>query len=509
MNENIYKTFSRSFPEDRSSIFLETTDGRALTFSALERLISLYAGVLTENGVMQGERVAVQVDNSPENIALYLATLKIGAIYLPLNTAYTNHEIDYFLGDATPAALIVRPETIDSMAPLAKSHRVRCVLSLGADGGGSLPAAAKSAVPYDRVATVAKEDVAAILYTSGTTGRAKGAMLTHENLRSNVETLHRQWGFVPNDVLLHALPLYHIHGLFVAVNLMLLNGGRILLLPKFDAGEVVRHMSRASVFMGVPTYYTRLLADPAFTKETARNIRLFVSGSAPLLTETFDSFERRTGHRILERYGMSETGMNCSNPLMGERRPGTVGPPLSGVEVRIADKNGHPLTTGEVGIIEVRGKNVFKGYWNMPEKTVAEFRPDAFFITGDLGKQSEDGYVTIVGRDKDLIISGGLNVYPKEVEDVLDQLAGIAESAVIGLPHRDFGEAVTAVVVLSGEIPIDQELVCRKASERLAKFKIPKKVIFIDQLPRNGMGKVQKNILRDRYRESFQSDTRT
>ncbi len=507
MTENIYEIFSRSFPEDRSSIFLETVDGRQLTFSDLERLTSHYAGALTENGVIQGQRVAAQVDTSPENIALYLATLKIGAIYLPLNTAYTNHEIDYFLADATPAALIVRPEAIDSMASLAKSHGVRCVLSLGADGDGSLPAAAKSADPYDQVAAVSKDDVAAILYTSGTTGRSKGAMLTHENLRSNVETLHRQWGFVPGDILLHALPLYHIHGLFVAVNLMLLNGGRIFLLPKFDTAAVIRCMPRATVFMGVPTYYTRLLADPSFTREAARNIRLFVSGSAPLLAETFDSFEKRTGHRILERYGMSETGMNCSNPLIGERRPGTVGPPLSDVEVRIADKNGYPLLAGEIGIIEVRGRNIFKGYWNLPEKTAAEFRPDGFFITGDLGKQSEDGYVTIVGRDKDLIISGGLNVYPKEVEEVLDQMRGIAESAVIGLPHRDFGEAVTAVVVLSGEIPIDQELVTKKASEKLAKFKIPKKVIFIDALPRNGMGKVQKNILRDRYRESFLFDS--
>ncbi len=503
MSDNIYLTFQRSFSEDRSAIFLEAADGRQVTFSDLECLICRYASVLAASGAMPGQRVAVQVDASPENIALYLATLKIGAIYLPLNTAYTNYELDFFLGDATPAVFIARPEVIDSLEPLAKSRGVQTTLSLGTRGDGSLPAAARAVESYHGVVAVAKDDVAAILYTSGTTGRSKGAMLTHGNLLSNTETLHREWGFVPGDILLHALPLYHIHGLFVAVNIMLLNGGRILLLPRFDAELVIRHMRRATVFMGVPTYYTRLLAHPDFTTDSAENIRLFVSGSAPLLPETFDLFENRTGHRILERYGMSETGMNCSNPLVGERRPGTVGLPLTGVSIRIAGKDGRPLSAGQTGVIEVKGPNVFKGYWKLPEKTAAEFRTDGFFVTGDLGQHSEDGYVTIVGRDKDLIISGGLNVYPKEVEEVLDRLPGIAESAVIALPHGDYGEAVAAVVVRSGGCHLDQETVIRSAAEKLAKFKIPKKVIFVDELPRNSMGKVQKNVLRDQYRECF------
>ena len=471
----------------------------------MENLSGRYARILAVHGAKPGERVAVQVETSPENIALYLASLKLGTIYLPLNTAYTDTELSYFLSDAKPAVLLTRPEREAASRDLAEKTGVKTVLSLGTHGDGTLPAEAATATPISEIQPRSANDVAAILYTSGTTGKPKGAMLTHSNLASNAATLHRLWGFGPNDVLLHALPLFHIHGLFVALNIMLLNGGRLILLPKFDATMLVRWLPKATVLMGVPTFYTRMLAHPELTPETTRNMRLFVSGSAPLLAETFTDFERRTGHRILERYGMSETGMNCSNPLDGKRRPGTVGPSLPGVEVRIRDRAGKPVQPGEVGAIEVRGPNVFKGYWGMPEKTASEFCPDGFFITGDLGTVDEQGYVTIVGRDKDMIISGGLNVYPKEVEDVINEFPGVVESAVIGVPHPDFGEAVVAVIVPEADSSRDGAAIIGKTCEVLAKFKTPKQVFFVDELPRNTMGKVQKNVLRDRYSEIFKT----
>jgi malonyl-CoA/methylmalonyl-CoA synthetase len=461
--------------------------------------------VLAAHGAKADERVAVQVETSSENIALYLACLKLGTIYLPLNTAYTDSELSYFLADAKPAVLVTRPERETAARALAAKAAVGDVLCLGTRGDGTLAAEAATATPLSTVQSRSADDIAAILYTSGTTGKPKGAMLTHGNLASNATALHRLWGFRSDDVLLHALPLFHIHGLFVALNIMLLNGGRLILLPKFDTTMLVRCLPKATVLMGVPTFYTRLLAHPELTPETTRNMRLFVSGSAPLLAETFTEFERRTGHRILERYGMSETGMNCSNPLDGERRPGTVGPGLPGVEVRIRNSDGKPVQPGEIGAIEVRGPNVFKGYWGMPEKTASEFCPDGFFITGDLGTVDEHGYVTIVGRDKDMIISGGLNVYPKEVEDVINELPGVVESAVIGVPHPDFGEAVVAVIVPDADLSRDGAAVIGRTCEVLAKFKTPKQVFFVDELPRNTMGKVQKNILRDRYSEIFKT----
>jgi malonyl-CoA/methylmalonyl-CoA synthetase len=503
VSSNIYELFSARFPVDRSTVFLETIEARRVDFAELEDLTGRYARVLSQHGVAPGERIAVQVETSPENIALYLAALKLGAIYLPLNTAYTDSELTYFLGDARPALLVTRPERMDTAQEIAAKSGVSHVLSLGTKADGTLADKAAGALPLDSIAARAADDIAAILYTSGTTGKPKGAMLSHGNLTANAETLHKLWGFKPDDVLLHALPLFHIHGLFVALNIMLLNGGRIVLMAKFDAAEIVRRLPGVTVLMGVPTFYTRLLAQSGLNADVARKMRLFISGSAPLLAETFDEFARRTGHRILERYGMSETGMNCSNPLNGERRPGTVGPALPGVEVRICDRDGKPLAPGEVGTIEVRGPNVFKGYWGMPEKTASEFRSDGYFITGDLSTIDNEGYITIVGRDKDMIISGGLNVYPKEIEDVLNEMPGIVESAVVGVPHPDFGEVSVAVLVTAKDAAHDETAIINTLTKSLAKFKVPKRVFYAEELPRNTMGKVQKNVLRDRHRELF------
>ncbi len=498
MNASLFARLVAGFPVDRSQIFLETEDGTEVSFATMLAAAGRVAMLLRGAGVEPGDRVAVQVEKSAEAVYLYLACLQVGAIYLPLNTAYTAAELDYFLKDAEPKALICDPAAAEASAPLAAAVGAR-LLTLGADGSGSLIADSAGLASDRQVAERAGGDVAAILYTSGTTGRSKGAMLTHDNLWSNVATLHWLWGFRPGDVLVHALPLYHTHGLFVALNLMLMNGGKVILLPRFEAETVIDRLSRASVLMGVPTFYTRLLASQRLTAEAVSGVRLFISGSAPLLAQTHLEFEARTGQRILERYGMTETGMSTSNPLVGERRAGTVGMALPGVELRVRDAEGAPVPAGEVGVLEVRGPNVFKGYWRMPEKTAAETRADGFFITGDLATIGADGYVTIVGRAKDLVISGGLNVYPKEVEEALDALPGVIESAVFGAPHPDLGEAVVAVLTVSAD-PGDVTAALR---DRLAGFKLPRHVAVIDGLPRNGMGKVQKNLLRDRFREIF------
>lgn len=495
----LHDLFAARFPADRTRPFLETPDGAVLTFADLDALTARYAGLLRRRGAGVGDRVAVQVDKSPEALVLYLACVRAGAVYLPLNPAYTPAEVDYFLGDAEPAVVVCRPQAEAAVRPLAERHGAKALLTLGADGDGTLPAEAAGEPAEFRNADRGPDDLAAILYTSGTTGRSKGAMLSHRNLGSNAEVLHRHWGFRPDDVLLHALPIFHTHGLFVATNCVLLNGGRMVFLRSFDADAVVRLLPRATVFMGVPTMYTRLLAHPGFTRETAAGMRLFVSGSAPLLADTFREFEERTGKRILERYGMTETNMNTSNPLDGERRAGTVGFPLPGVELRIRDEQGNDVEPGGVGVIQVRGPNVFGGYWRNPQKTAEEFREGGWFVTGDVGRVDADGYVHIVGRAKDLIISGGFNVYPKEVETVLDAQPGVAESAVFGVPHPDFGEGVTAAVLASpGASPDPQALIAACRAE-LAAFKTPKAVVVLDELPRNAMGKVQKNVLRDRY----------
>jgi len=479
--------------------FIEMPDGKRWSYGDMLALSGRLASALETLQVRPGDRVAVQVEKSPEALMLYLACLRAGAVYLPLNTAYTLAELDYFIGDAEPRLVVVSPQARDGILPVAGKYGAH-VETLDDAGGGSLIELARDESPDFLDAARGPDDLAAILYTSGTTGRSKGAMLTHDNLLSNAVALRDIWRFTGDDRLIHALPIFHTHGLFVASNVTLLSGASMYFLPRFDAAEALRLMPSATVLMGVPTFYVRLLQQAGLTKEVAAGMRLFVSGSAPLLAETHRSFRDRTGQAILERYGMTETNMNTSNPYGGERRAGTVGFPLPGVSLRVTDpESGEVLAAGETGMIEVKGPNVFKGYWRMPEKTRTEFRDDGFFITGDLGKIDEQGYVHIVGRGKDLVISGGYNIYPKEVEVEIDQMPGVVESAVIGVPHPDFGEGVTAVVVRKPEAVLDEKGVLDALKERLARYKQPKRVIFVDDLPRNTMGKVQKNVLRDTY----------
>ena len=484
-------------------VCMEVPGGRSVTYAALLEETGRAANALQKLGVKPGDRVAVQVEKSPEVIALYLGALRAGAVFLPLNTAYTPNEVRYFLEDASPSLLVCAPgSALDGAGFVAELGLAK--ETLAPDGSGSWTDAVKVASPD--FATVARggSDLAAILYTSGTTGRSKGAMLSHTNLASNCVTLALAWRFTSDDVLLHALPIFHTHGLFVATHLGLMTGASMLFLPRFDGDQVIGLLPRATAMMGVPTFYTRLLERADFTADLVRHMRVFISGSAPLLAETHRAFSERTGHAIVERYGMTETTMNSSNPYDGDRRAGTVGFPLPGVEIRVADpESGTVLPTGEIGVVEVKGPNVFRGYWQMPEKTAAEFRPDGFFITGDLGKFDGEGYLSIVGRGKDLIISGGFNVYPKEVETEIDQIEGVVESAVIGLPHPDFGEGVAAVVVTQAGAQLTEAGIQARLSERLARFKQPKRVFFVADLPRNTMGKVQKNELRTRYADTF------
>ncbi|MDE0279692.1 MAG: malonyl-CoA synthase [Gammaproteobacteria bacterium] len=483
--------------------------GAALFYGAFGARVNQVARLLTDRGVGPGDRVAAQVPKSWQTLALYLGTIKAGGVFLPLNTAYTAKEVGYFVRDAEPMILVCDPGDAGELEPLMASRDADpgggSLLTLDAAGRGSLADGADTRdTEFDAVPR-SPGDLAAILYTSGTTGRAKGAMLTHDNLWSNAEALTDCWRFTVDDVLLHALPVFHTHGLFVATNVLMVAGGRMIFLPGFRIDEIIHCLSRATSMMGVPTFYTRLLQDPRLDHGLVRHVRLFVSGSAPLLAETHDAFWERTGHRILERYGMTETGMNTSNPYEGERRAGTVGPALPGVNVRVVDEQGgETAPAGEIGRVEVRGPNVFPGYWRMPEKTREEFTADGFFITGDLGMLGEDGYLTIVGRSKDLIISGGYNVYPKEIELVLDALPGVGESAIIGVPHPDFGEGVVAV--LTGDAPPDEERVRELVSGQLARFKQPRRVFHVDALPRNSMGKVQKNLLREQYADAFAAE---
>ena len=499
---NLFSSLATRFPAP-GCLFARMEDGRLYRYRDVLDVSARFAGRLVALGVEPGDRVAVQVEKSIEAVILYLATVRAGAVFLPLNTAYTAAEIGYFLGDAEPRLFICDPTKADALVPVAKAAGARLETMgrwrEGADDNGTLLGDAL----HDRTdfETVRRtdDDLAAILYTSGTTGRSKGAMLTHRNLRSNAETLVEAWRFRPDDMLIHALPIFHTHGLFVATNCVLGSGSAMHFMERFDAPRIVKIMAErrerhATVLMGVPTFYTRLLAEPGLA-EAARNMRLFTSGSAPLLAETHRAFEAATGTRILERYGMTETNMNTSNPYDGDRRAGTVGQPLPGVALRIV-ADGREAATDEVGEIEVRGPNVFAGYWRMPEKTAEEFR-DGWFRTGDLATRSEDDYVTIVGRAKDLVISGGFNVYPKEVEEALDALPQVRESAVIGLPHGDLGEAVTAIVVAKSET--DEGAVIAGLADALARYKQPKRVLFTDALPRNAMGKVQKALLRERY----------
>ena len=488
--------------------FAELSDGRVYTYRDVDAVSARFAKAVITLGVKPGDRVAVQVEKSIEAMMLYLGTVRAGGVFLPLNTAYTASEIAYFIGDAEPALVVCDPSRADALRPHAEGAGAR-LETMGVWKNAATPAGTIfDHVPpgADDFADVPREpdDLAAILYTSGTTGRSKGAMLTHDNLLSNARVLAETWRFTADDVLVHALPIFHTHGLFVAGNVVLLAGARMIWMDRFDVEAVITALPRATSMMGVPTFYTRLLADPRLDRELAANMRLFISGSAPLLAETHRQFEARTGHAILERYGMTECGMNTSNPYEGVRRAGTVGFPLKGVELRIANpETGEVVPPGEIGMIEVRGPNIFKGYWRMPEKTAEELRPDGWFITGDLGMIDEKGYVVIVGRGKDLIISGGFNIYPKEVEGEIDRLPGVAESAVIGVPHPDFGEGVVAVVVPEKGANLSEADILASLSERLAKFKQPKRVFFTEALPRNTMGKVQKKELRDAHAQLF------
>jgi len=503
---NLYALLQQHFPADRRQTVLETSDGERMSYADLEAGSGRIARLLRDCGVQPGDRVAAQIEKSPEALLLYLAVLRAGAVYLPLNTAYKGGEVAYFLQDAEPRVLVCSPANEPALGETARRAGVGSLLTLGEAGDGSLMERSASLEPETAIVARSDDDLAAILYTSGTTGRSKGAMLSHGNLGSNSLTLRDTWGFTADDVLIHALPIFHTHGLFVATHCVLLSGSRMLFVNRFDADTVLDLLPRATTMMGVPTFYTRLLASPRLTREACAHMRLFVSGSAPLLAETFKEFEARTGHRILERYGMTETTMNTSNPLDGERIAGTVGFPLPGVEIRIADEDGGPLPQGEVGVLEVKGPNVFRGYWRQPEKTAAEFRKDGFFITGDVAMTDARGYIHIVGRAKDLIISGGFNVYPKEIELCIDQIEGVQESAVIGVPHPDFGEAVVVVVKRDGAGPeVTADAIQATAKAELANFKVPKKVFFVDELPRNTMGKIQKNLLRDRFKDSFSS----
>src|ERR1700694_673564 len=502
MNANL---FSRLFDglDDPNRLAIETTDGQRISYGDLISRAGQMANVLVTRGVKPGDRVAAQTEKSVPGLVLYLAAVRAGAVYLPLNTAYTLNELEYFITDAEPSLVVCDPSKAEGIGAIAAKAGAR-VETLGADGKGSLTDAAAKASPDFTTVARADDDLAAILYTSGTTGRSKGAMLTQHNLEANWLSLFDYLHFTDQAVLIHALPIYHTHGLFVASNVTLFARASMIFLPKFDPDLIIKLMARSTVLMGGPTFYPRLLQSPALSHESTQHMRLFVSGSAPLLADTHREWAARTGHAVLERYGMTETNMNTSNPYDGDRVPGAVGHALPGVTLRVTDpETGKILAPEAIGMIEVKGPNVFRGYWRMPEKTKAEFRDDGFFITGDLGKIDGKGYVHILGRGKDLVISGGFNVYPKEIESEIDAMPGVIESAVIGLPHADFGEGVTAILVCDKNAKVDETAVLKALDGRLAKFKMPKRVFVVDELPRNAMGKVQKNILRDTYKDIY------
>ncbi len=497
--------FDRLFAphQNRQTPFLHLADGAVMTHDAFLRISARFANALDALGIRPGDRVAVQIDKSPEALAIYAACVRAGVVFLPLNTAYTASEVSYFLENSGASLFLCDGAATSALESVAQAAGAR-LHSLNGDGTGSFADLAAdqpdSHAPVDRTT----DDLAAFLYTSGTTGRSKGAMLTQGNLLSNAQVLADYWRFTDRDVLLHALPIFHTHGLFVATNVTLAAGGAMIFLPRFDLDQMLRLMPQATAMMGVPTFYTRLLDDPRFDRDLTAHMRLFVSGSAPLLAETHVAFHDRTGHRILERYGMTETNMNTSNPYDGERRAGTVGFALPGTEVLITDPaTGQTLPTNEIGQIEVRGPNVFKGYWQMPEKTAEELRDSGFFITGDLGRIDADGYIHIVGRNKDLIISGGYNIYPKEIELLLDDQPGVLESAVIGVPHPDFGESVVGVLVPRPGASLDTDAIAAAIAGDLARFKQPRRLVVLDDLPRNTMGKVQKNLLREQFADTF------
>ena len=511
-NKNLYAAINAAFPADRSVIAIESADSstgatlKPYSWRELDEQTARIANLLASLNLRGDSRVAVQTEKSVEALMLYLGVLRAGFVYLPLNTAYQAREVEYFLGNAEPAVVVCSPKSLWWIEPIAQAARVARVFTLDEAGGGTLVESAAGHSATHTVAEKQADDLAAILYTSGTTGRSKGAMLSHHNLLSNALTLRDYWGWSANDVLIHALPIFHVHGLFVASHCALLSGAKMIWFSKFDPNAVIARLPEATVFMGVPTLYVRLLGDARLSSEICKNMRLFVAGSAPLLIETFNAWRERTGHTILERYGMSETAMLTSNPYNaqhGERRGGTVGFPLPGVQVRVSDDKGAACPVAEIGGIEVKGPNVFSGYWRMPEKTKEEFTADGWFKTGDVGKIDERGYVVIVGRSKDLIISGGYNVYPAEIEGYLNDMPGVSESAVIGVPHPDFGEAGVAVVVGKVGSALDAPAMLAELKSKIANFKVPKRVFIVNDLPRNAMGKVQKNLLRQEHARLF------
>ena len=488
---------------DNNKIFLQTEEEQ-VSYKNFTILTNKIANILVSQGLNPGDRVAAQVEKSITQLALYAATIKAGGVYLPLNIAYTPHELNYFISNARPKIIVTAKDTVGELEKLFSSAQA-IFLTLNADRTGSLCDKLNIAEANFKAASRSEQDLAVIMYTSGTTGKSKGAKLTHQNLASNCEILEKSWEFSNNDVLLHMLPTYHTHGLLVACNLLAMVGGSMIFLPKFNVENALKWIPKATSMMGVPTYYTRLLDSAKFNKNISKNIRLFISGSAPLSADTHKMFKKRTGLSILERYGMTETNMSTSNPYRGKRIAGTIGKPLPGVEIRITDRlTGKVLPDNNIGVIEQRGENVFSGYWEMPEKTRESFTPDNFFITGDLGKRDKNGYITLVGRDSDMIISGGLNVYPKEVENHIDEIHEVRESAVIGVPHPDLGEGVVAVVDLKEKL-IDQKKIEDILKPKLAKFKQPKYYIFVEELPRNAMGKIQKASLREQFKELFKS----
>lgn len=505
-NANLFAALRAAFPADLDGIAVETDNGLFYSWRDIERASAMIANLLDALKLEKGARIAVQVEKSVEAMLLYLATLRAGYVFLPLNTAYQSAEIEYFIGNAEPAVVVCTSRNAAWVGPIATAAGTKHVFTLDDDRTGTLLEVAAQCSDRHEVAQRKPDDMAAILYTSGTTGRSKGAMLTHRNLLSNAEVLKDYWGWTEGDVLIHALPIFHVHGLFVALHGALLNGSKMLWFSKFDPKRIVQKLPEATVFMGVPTLYVRLLAEAGLTREAVRNMRLFIAGSAPLLIETFDEWRKRTGHTILERYGMSETAMltsNPYNPAQGERRGGTVGFALPGVQLRVRDDSGRDCTTDEIGNIEVSGPNVFAGYWRMPEKTKEEFTADGFFKTGDVGKIDGRGYITIVGRSKDLIISGGYNVYPAEIEGYINEMAGVAESAVVGVPHPDFGEVGVAIVIAKAGAALDAEAIVADLKAKLANFKIPKRCFVVPELPRNTMGKVQKALLRAEHKGLF------
>ena len=507
-NHNLFAALRSAFPDDLDEVAIETGDGLLYSWRDLEHGSAMMANLLQSLGLPEGARIAVQVEKSVEALVLYLATLRAGFVFLPLNTAYQSAEIEYFIGNAEPAVVVCSSANFGWVSKIAFKAGTLNVFTLDDDRSGSLLDRAAHCSDRHEVALRQPDDMAAILYTSGTTGRSKGAMLSHGNLLSNAQVLKDYWGWRTReeggDVLIHALPIFHVHGLFVAIHGALINGSKMIWLSKFDPKKVIEKLPQATVFMGVPTLYVRLLAEPGLTVQACRHMRLFIAGSAPLLIETFREWQSRTGHTILERYGMSETAMLTSNPYQGgERRGGTVGFALPGVSLRVQDDESQGLPAGEIGNIQVRGPNVFQGYWRMPEKTAEEFTDDGYFKTGDVGKMDADGYITIVGRSKDLIISGGYNVYPAEIEGFINELHGVAESAVVGVPHPDFGEVGVAVVIARPGATPDSVQIVAEMKSKMANFKVPKQCFVVSELPRNAMGKVQKNILREQYKTLF------